>query len=1370
MTIIVLSKAFVKEHQRRKKDGSVYMVLAHYDKRVKKNTEHAPEHGHDISHLNDDDKVRFNQMHAEQHLAKHYDEHAIKQQLQDSKSEHDKLILEADVQDKLGDHKAATKLRNKAIKINQRMMRFQRQLSKLEETISGIGKMKDQLVAGSGGLIHDAAAHAHYVSKLGAKFKGRAIFIKKVTKPKQAFVPTHTLSDGVPARHVEGNIYIDKDGDEIEDYYAEPVAWSIDNIDSDNIGANIEDRKACKLKVLEKLKPIFQDSPKVVSSHNGDKIIVAWSGIKHAMNAGLPTWQEAAAALHIESLIAKSKAVEVKPDKLGRDDPKSTTIYQTDVKFDGVPHKVSIFVRNHSDGNRYYDHVTIETKNSAGLTGSLAPTLPFAESQEGDKVASDKSITTSHENAIENDSPKEGERNADGLVFRNGRWHREGDDADKSARFHADIKALKETNFKYKAGDKVIDEESGKKYMVLSSYIQDGQVRYTVYPPGKKSSVGYHIWVKESDLVNSGNDEANKPAKVVSIKEVARKPDAAQSAIKENIQDLGEKIGGARKDTATKTGSTGAKKEANNSPAWARRFSISQVVVTGEINQSDVGKWIVRDNKQKNWAGHSRQMAKFDTEKQAQDALPLIAVALKHTVTTGYKDENGDATYEIWRKINDKKRVKVIDKSFKSREEAMQYMAQHAQEILEANTTFGESDLPVPENKQRAGKVHRNSDVTGESFMTTFGMRGVEFGNWNNQDERQEVMNAAYDGLMDLSEVLGIPPKAIGLNGELALAFGARGAGLSSAKAHYERAKSVINLTKMNGAGSLAHEWLHALDHYLGRQDGKADANWVVGDDGTRHFKVKDAEADYVSSGFRYSRSGVREELRDAFKSVMETISHKAETYIEDTKRADNFVAGAKEGLAESLDGLRKELSEQKDPKYYKRNNKPASAEQLMEFDTIASQLLNGEDLETRFKYNEKQTRRGGMAGHNTNEQLDKISAIYKAVRGRSGFDATNNHGVLDRMRQNMSHYNVRLKQLASANSSEEKIKEVPTSFAMDARELDQGRGGNYWTSPHEMAARAFQGYVEDKMAEKEGKNPFLNHAPENAALVTPWGLKRVYPHGQERKAINAAFDKFVSALKTKETDQGTALYSKASVLPDAAKPKGITESQANAAIESFKRDFGNVDGVEFKVYANNEEAFKDGGSIKGRVKGFYKPKSRIIGIIRSSVDSMQDATETLRHETLCHFGLNLLKPTDKLAFLGSIAKSKDNILLRKMFADVARDYPEMGNDEFKQAEEVFARVAEEKPSALTEWLDKQTLKLLGLFRNSGRLKGVVTKADMRAMVKSLAEGVRRGDKQQTFPKDNQSQFNKSSVASGYKALPPHTMILLNIRARRVAA
>ena len=55
----------------------------------------------------------------------------------------------------------------------------------------------------------------------------------------------------------------------------------------------------------------------------------------------------------------------------------------------------------------------------------------------------------------------------------------------------------------------------------------------------------------------------------------------------------------------------------------------------------------------------------------------------------------------------------------------------------------------------------------------------------------------------------------------------------------------------------------------------------------------------------------------------------------------------------------------------------------------------------------------------------------------------------------------------------------------------------------------------------------------------------------------------------------------------------------------------------------------------------------------------MQDAAETLRHETLGHFGLNLLRPADKLAFLASISRDKNTNALRPFFDDLARDYPE---------------------------------------------------------------------------------------------------------------
>jgi hypothetical protein len=45
------------------------------------------------------------------------------------------------------------------------------------------------------------------------------------------------------------------------------------------------------------------------------------------------------------------------------------------------------------------------------------------------------------------------------------------------------------------------------------------------------------------------------------------------------------------------------------------------------------------------------------------------------------------------------------------------------------------------------------------------------------------------------------------------MAFGARGK--ARALAHYEPANKVINMTKYGGAGSLAHEWGHALDNIM---------------------------------------------------------------------------------------------------------------------------------------------------------------------------------------------------------------------------------------------------------------------------------------------------------------------------------------------------------------------------------------------------------------------------------------------------------------------------------------------------------------------------------------------------------------------------
>ena len=112
-------------------------------------------------------------------------------------------------------------------------------------------------------------------------------------------------------------------------------------------------------------------------------------------------------------------------------------------------------------------------------------------------------------------------------------------------------------------------------------------------------------------------------------------------------------------------------------------------------------------------------------------------------------------------------------------------------------------------------------DATAQDFLDDFGFRGIEFGNWAAQDERQRVLNLAHEGLADLALVLNVPKRALSLNGTLGMAFGARGGG--KALAHYEGGRLVINLTKLRGAGSLAHEFAHAFDHYLGELN-QADA------------------------------------------------------------------------------------------------------------------------------------------------------------------------------------------------------------------------------------------------------------------------------------------------------------------------------------------------------------------------------------------------------------------------------------------------------------------------------------------------------------------------------------------------------------------
>ncbi len=233
-----------------------------------------------------------------------------------------------------------------------------------------------------------------------------------------------------------------------------------------------------------------------------------------------------------------------------------------------------------------------------------------------------------------------------------------------------------------------------------------------------------------------------------------------------------------------------------------------------------------------------------------------------------YAKAGSKGQYFIGKKVG--RNVLHIKDGFDTIKEAREYIANNNEELTE----ILDKKKAVPNerydtNKPRVGQDMRNGqDVTPQMFSDAFGFRGVQFGNYVEGARRQKDLNDAYDALMDLAAVLDIPPKSISLNGELGLAFGARGTGGKNPhSAHYEPGQVVINLTKGSGAGSLAHEWWHSLDNYFSRMAGKQD------EFATDRMDVSLAAR---NAAYQYKNDGIRKEMIDAFGAVVKAINSTA--------------------------------------------------------------------------------------------------------------------------------------------------------------------------------------------------------------------------------------------------------------------------------------------------------------------------------------------------------------------------------------------------------------------------------------------------------------------------------------------------------------
>ena len=190
------------------------------------------------------------------------------------------------------------------------------------------------------------------------------------------------------------------------------------------------------------------------------------------------------------------------------------------------------------------------------------------------------------------------------------------------------------------------------------------------------------------------------------------------------------------------------------------------------------------------------------------------------------KDRDDGVEYSVGVELHG--RLISLSEPMQSKEEAREYKEKNKEFLLQKLEDL--KNIPNERkatNAPRKGEDYRHGrDVSPEDFEKTFHFYGVQFGNWVENDRRQMDLNDSYDALLDLASVLKVSPQALSLNGDLALAFGARGTGRYNA--HFERENPsidlqtpVINLTKTRGSGSLAHEWFHALDNYFSRTDGK---------------------------------------------------------------------------------------------------------------------------------------------------------------------------------------------------------------------------------------------------------------------------------------------------------------------------------------------------------------------------------------------------------------------------------------------------------------------------------------------------------------------------------------------------------------------
>ncbi|WP_444884917.1 CLCA_X family protein [Microbulbifer sp. PSTR4-B] len=117
---------------------------------------------------------------------------------------------------------------------------------------------------------------------------------------------------------------------------------------------------------------------------------------------------------------------------------------------------------------------------------------------------------------------------------------------------------------------------------------------------------------------------------------------------------------------------------------------------------------------------------------------------------------------------------------------------------------------------RRGPDVRGSEQVSFVDVRRRFGFRSIAIGRWVTAEERDRAAGLFYDALSDLMVILQGPETLISLRGNLSFQYGI--GGRPGVSAFYDPSAKSFSLAKNAGPGAIAHEWFHALDHYLAQK------------------------------------------------------------------------------------------------------------------------------------------------------------------------------------------------------------------------------------------------------------------------------------------------------------------------------------------------------------------------------------------------------------------------------------------------------------------------------------------------------------------------------------------------------------------------